>query len=118
MAWYNAGDWTAIRRDRQGHLLQQMMYAINEREALVSRTLTTWTGYATLPSGVEAWTGYAWTAAGVLLNQIRAAIPSLYNTAEAERFVQSDGTDWTSALLFTAAGYGAAWLPSGGHYDG
>lgn len=110
MAWYNAGDWSAVRVDRRGLILQQMCYAINERETAVGRTLTAWpNGVAASPSS-SAFDGYRVDRAGLVLTAIRDAIPSLYDTAQAERFVQSDGSNWTSALLFTAAGYGASWL--------
>lgn len=110
MAWYNGGDWSAVRVDRRGLILQQMCFAINERETTVGRTLTTWpNGVAANPSS-WVFDGYRADRAGVVLTAIRDAIPSLYDTGEAERFVQSDGSNWTAALLFTAAGYGASWL--------
>lgn len=110
MGWYNGGEWNGLRRDRVGHLLAEMCYAINEREALLGRTLTSWGSVGTYPEAAD-FDGLRADRVGLTVAEIRSAIPSLYDTSEAERFVQSDGSDWDEETLLTAAGYGDTWLP-------
>lgn len=109
MAWYNDGIWNDLRIDRTGHLLHQMCYAVNEREAFLGRTLSTWGGRGSYPAAYQ-FDGIRMDRRGDVLATIRAALPSLYDVGESERFVQSDGSNWTEAALLTAAGYGASWI--------
>ena len=112
MPWYNDGDWSQLRVDRMGHLLTQMMCSIAERQAKLGLSVPAWGPlgvYGTNPNA-SVLDGRPLDSAGEWLDEIRARIPGLYNVLNPKRCVKSDGTDWTEADLFTAAGYGAAWL--------
>lgn len=117
MAWYAdetcTGDtWEGCRVDRWVHILAQMMFAVNEREDFVGRTLSVWGDLGAYP--------LAWQLDGITREQyddylelLQGSIAGLYDTGQTWRFVQEDGTDWTEAALFTAAGTVNHWLSLG-----
>jgi hypothetical protein len=112
MAWYEGGNWENLRVDRLGHCLAQMMYAINERQAILGRTLPIW--FYVEGTYPQAWQldGRRIDQIGPIITNIRQQTEYLFSTSYDNYFVkETDGTTWTLSDLLTPLGFGSTWLP-------
>lgn len=115
MGWYNSGNWAGLTVEALSHIVAELCYAVNEREAIAGITLTQWakaSGTGTYPVASD-FAGLTIEALYSRYAAIKTAVASLLTAGfYGPSFIKTTTPKEVATLAFVLGqgNYGSSWL--------